>query len=219
MPDEKQGPRRFVLESIRQQKSGVRVDLAKRSWHVTLLKRVLPGIAVLLLVVLAVAPSWHFGPDANRVTYHLSKTGSNETSSMEGATYHGRDQQGQPYVITARQVVQKSGGTALLTSPQGNITLKSGAWLMLKSETGTYYQKTDHLDLSGNVTLYRNDGLIVTTSQTTIDLRTNAAMSTTPVQVSGPFGVLEAKNGFSLADHGDQIMFNGPVKLILNQVR
>lgn len=219
MPDEKQSQKRFVLDSIRQQKSSARAELAKRSWYVTLLKRVLPGIAILLLVVLAVAPSWHFGSDAKRVTYHLSKTGGNETSSMKGATYHGRDQQGQPYVVTASQVVQKSGGAALLTSPEGSVTLKSGAWLMLKSQTGTYYQKADLLDLSGDVTLYRNDGLIMTTSQTKIDLHTNAAMSTTPVQVSGLFGVLQAQNGFSLVDHGDQIIFHGPVKMVLNQVQ
>ena len=184
-----------------------------------LLKRVLPGIALLLLVALAVAPSWQSGSDKDRVTYHLSKAQNNETSSMEGATYRGRDQHGQPYVVTAASVVQHSGGAAQLISPQGSITLKSGAWLMLKSATGEYQSKTDQLDLNGDVTLYRNDGTIMTTSRASINLHTSSATGTAPVQVSGPFGVLDAQNGFTLADHGDQIMFHGPAELVLNQAQ
>lgn len=67
--------------------------------------------------------------------------------------------------------------------------------------------------------LYRNDGTIMTTSQATINMHTSAASSKMPVQVSGPFGVLEAQNGFTLANHGDQIMFHGPVKMVLDQTQ
>lgn len=208
-----------ALDSIRRQRPNIKDDLAKRSWRVTLLKRVLPGVALLLLVALAVAPSWHSGSDTDRVTYHVSATQNNETSSMNGATYRGRDQHGQPYVVTAANVVQHSGGSAQLTSPQGSITLKSGAWLMLKSETGAYQSNTDHLDLNGDVTLYRNDGTIMTTSRASIDLHESSATGSAPVQVSGPFGVLTAQNGFTLADHGDQVMFHGPATLVLNQAQ
>lgn len=218
-PDKKHDQRQSVLSSIHQQKPSVRADLARRSWRVTLLKRVFPGVAVLLLIALALAPSWHAGPSANRVTYHLSPDQNGSTSSMQGATYHGRDQQGQPYVLNAAGVVQKNPNLATLVSPQGSMTLKSGAWLMLKSATGAYHQKTDFLDLSGDVTLYRNDGTIMTTSQAQIDLHTSSAMGTAPVQVSGPFGVLQAQNGFTLADRGDQIMFHGPATLVLNQAQ
>lgn len=217
VPEKQQNSRQSVLDSVRQQRLSIKDDLARRSWRVTLLKWILPGLAVLLLVVLAVAPSWRSGADSNRVTYHLSTTKNNETSSIQDATYHGRDLQGQPYVVTASSIVQQSAGTALLTSPQGSITLKSGAWLMLKSASGEYHQKNDTLDLTGNVTLYRNDGTLMTTDHALIDLRAGSAMSTVPVQVSGPFGTLEAQKGFTLADHGDQIMFHGPAKLVLNQ--
>lgn len=219
MSDKKSAQRRSALDAIRHQKLDVRVYLVKRSWHVTLLKRVLPGIAVILLIVLAVAPSWRFGTDAKRVTYHLSPTNNGETSSMEGATYHGHDQQGQPYVVTASQVVQKAEGAALLTSPQGSLTLKSGAWLMLKSKSGVYDRKTALLDLSNDVTLYRNDGIVMTTSHATIDLHTNSAAGTVPVNVSGPFGTLSAQKGFTLTDHGDHITFLGPATLVLNQAQ
>lgn len=218
-PDEKQPRQSSALDSIRKKRPNIKADMAKRSWRVMLLKRILPGVAVLLLIALTLAPSWHSGVDSGRIAYNMTKTKSSETSSIEGATYRGRDQHGQPYVITAANVIQRTGGAALLTGPQGSITLKSGTWLMLKSDAGKYYQKTEDLDLSGNVMLYRNDGTIMTTSKANINLRTKSAEGNAPVRVTGPFGVLDAQNGFTLTDHGDQIMFNGPAKLVLDQVQ
>lgn len=218
VPDKKRDDRQSVLSTIRQQRPRLRANFGRRSWRVTLLKRILPGLAILLLIILAIAPSWHPGPES-RVTYHISATPTNETSHMEDASYHGRDQQGQPYALTASSVVQQDSSTALLTSLQASIVLKSGAWLMLKSATGTYHQKTDMLDLTGGVTLYRNDGTIITTNSATLNLRTSTAMGTAPVQVSGPFGALQAQNGFTLAAHGEQITFHGPTHMVVNQAQ
>lgn len=218
-PENKQRRQSSALDSIRKKNPDIKADLAKRSWRVTLLKRVFPGVAILLLIVLVLAPEWHSGIEAGRVTYHLSKSSNNETSSIEDATYNGRDEQGQPYMVTASNIVQHSEGTSLLTAPQGSVILKSGAWLMLKSATGRFDQKDNSLDLKGNVMLYRNDGTIMTTSQATINMHTSSATSKMPVQVSGPFGALEAQNGFTLANRGDQIMFNGPVKMVLDQAQ
>ncbi|MGE4481705.1 LPS export ABC transporter periplasmic protein LptC [Acidocella sp.] len=212
-------PRQSVLDAIRRRRQDVSGNLAKRSLRVMLLKRALPAAAVLLLIALALAPSWQSGPDANRVTYHVSQGGGSQTSRMQGATYHGRDQQGQPYTLTASSAVQKNADNVALTNPQGDITLKSGAWLMLKSQTGNYHQKSDTLDLKGNVTLYRNDGTVVSTDSTSIDLRGGSAAGTAPVQVSGPFGTLNAQNGFTLTGRGSQIIFHGPATMTLTQVQ
>lgn len=212
-------PRQSVLDDIRRQRQKAPARLARRSLRVTLLKRALPAAALLLLVALALAPSWQSGPDANRVTYHLSQATGTQASRMQGATYHGRDQQGQPYTVTASSAVQKGGNNVALTAPEGDITLKSGAWMSLKSATGNYHQKSDTLDLKGGVTLYRNDGTVVTTNRTAIDLRGGEASSTDPVQVTGPFGTLSAQNGFNLTGRGNKITFHGPATLILTQVQ
>lgn len=217
-PGEKHESQQSALDSIRRQRPPLRAELAKRSWHVTFLKRILPGLAVLLLVALAVAPSWRSG-DGNRITYHLSKDRHNEESRVEGAAYHGRDDQGQPYVATAASAVQQNDGNISLTLPQGSLILKSGSWLSIKADTGLYYQKLNKLDLDGHLMLYRNDGTIMVTSHAKIDLHTNNASGSDPVQISGPFGTLEAQNGFSLTDHGNQMMFYGPAKLVLNQAQ
>ncbi|MBU6420110.1 MAG: LPS export ABC transporter periplasmic protein LptC [Proteobacteria bacterium] len=212
-------PRHSVLDEIRRQRQQTPATLAKRSLRVTLLKRALPAAALLVLAALALAPSWQAGPDANRVTYHVSQSTGTVASRMQNATYHGRDQQGQPYTVTAVSAVQKNQDNVALTAPEGDITLKSGAWVMLKSATGNYHQKHDTLDLNGGVTLYRNDGTIVTTQKTAIDLRQGSASGTNPVQATGPFGTLSAQNGFDLTGRGSEITFHGPATLTLSEAQ
>ena len=212
-----QAPRNSVLDEIRRQRQPAADKLTKRSLRVTLLKRALPAAALLLLVALALAPSWH--SSANRVTYHVTAGASTQASRMQGATYHGRDQQGQPYTVTASSAVQQGDDNVALVAPQGDITLKSGSWLSLKSANGDYHQKSDRLELDGGVTLYRNDGTVVTTQRSAIDLHAGDATSTDPVQVTGPFGTLNAQKGFTLTGRGSKITFNGPATLTLTQVQ
>jgi lipopolysaccharide export system protein LptC len=134
---------------------------------------------------------------------------------MSGAEYHGVDQRGQPFTLTANTADEQGKDNVVLAQPEGDITLTSGAWLVLKSDAGLFHQSSQRLGLNGNVTLYRNDGTVMTVSAADIDLKAGSAASTQPVQVAGPFGTLNAANGFNLTGHGDDIMFNGPVVLLL----
>ena len=61
--------------------------------------------------------------------------------------------------------------------PKADITLGDGTWLMVQSKRGVYLQQTNQLDLSRDVTLYRDDGTTVTTASASIDLKTGAAAS------------------------------------------
>jgi lipopolysaccharide export system protein LptC len=174
---------------------------------------------MLLLAALIAVPSLRAGPNANRITYHVPANNNNATSRMQGAKYHGTDAQGQPFTVTANTADQRSDDTVALAAPEGDMTMKSGAWLMLRSDSGLYHQKAQILGLTGNVTLYRNDGTILTVPVAAINLRDDSASSAAPVQVQGPFGTLNAANGFTLADRGTDIMFNGPATLVLTQAQ
>ncbi len=213
-------PRRSVLDEIqRQRQEKMTGDLAKRSLKIALLKRSLPAAALALLAALALAPSWRAGPAKYRVTYHMAQQKDDAASRMQGATYHGRDAQGQPYTVTASSAIQQDSNNVLLTAPQGDLTLKSGAWLSLKSAAGDYHQQNGKLDLSGGTTLYRNDGTVMTSPSAVIDMRAGTASGSAPVQVTGPFGTLQAQNGFTISDHGHQVTFHGPATLTLTQVQ
>ncbi len=208
--------RERLLDGLRRRSPEAISLIARRSATVTVAKKLLPAAAVLLLVALAAAPSLRAGPGANRVSYHV-QTGGNTASRMQGAKYHGIDQHGQPYTLTANTANQLDSDQVALQQPAGDITLKSGAWLELKSDAGVFHQKSQELGLKGDVTLYRNDGTMMTADTASINLKAGSASSAAPVQVSGPFGTLNAVNGFNLKDRGADVVFNGPATLVLAQ--
>jgi len=76
-------------------------------------------------------------------------------------------------------------------------------------------QHLGQLDLSHDVTLYRDDGTTLHTQSASIDMKASAAAGNEPVHAEGPFGTLDAQ-GFALTDKGDVIQFVGPARLILN---
>jgi lipopolysaccharide export system protein LptC len=210
--------RETVLDSLQRHKHEDMAQLAKRSSRISLLKKLLPVVAALLLVALAVMPSLKFGPDANRVSYKIGGDGGPAPASkLLGAAYHGTDEQGDPFTITADAATQAQPSLVDLTNPEGDITLKSGTWMMLKAQSGLYHQDASTLDLTGNVTLYRNDGTTMTTSAAHLDLHGGTAHGSAPVQAEGPFGTLYAQNGFDVVDRGAGISFKGPVNLTLTQ--
>jgi lipopolysaccharide export system protein LptC len=208
-----------MLEGLRRRNRATLTAIARRSAVVTFSKKLLPVAAAVLLVALALAPSWHAGANKDRVTYHIGNAQVDDTSRMQGARYHGVDQQGDPFTITASNAVEQGSNDVALTQPVGDITLKSGAWLELRSNTGLFNQKSQTLHLAGNVTLYRNDGTTVTTTTATINVQTGDAHGTAPTDVQGPFGTLHSDHGFVLANRGTEVTFNGPATLTLTQIK
>ncbi len=211
-------PRHTVLQSLRRQSQETATDFVRRSQKVSMAKRLLPAAGLLLLVALVAAPALRTGPDANRVAYHIDPGAANAPASkLLGAKYHGTDEQGQPFTITADSAVELDPNHVTLTAPMGDITLKSGAWLMLKATSGMYQPQTGMLQLNGAVTLYRNDGTMLTTPDMVVDMRAGTAGTNAPAQVQGPFGTLSARNGFALTNRGANVTFKGPATLVLTQ--
>lgn len=141
-------------------------------------------------------------------------------AEIEGATmveprYRGVDERNRPYTVTAEKARQSSQDRIDLVAPKADITMEDGRWLMLQSRKGVYIQSEGHLDLSDDVTLYRDDGTTMTTATASIDLKAGAALSADPVHVEGPFGSIDAQ-GFVVTDKGAALVFTGPAKAILN---
>jgi lipopolysaccharide export system protein LptC len=186
---------------------------------VTIAKRVLPVLALVLLALLAVLPDLRSGAGITRFAYKTAGTQAVPVSRMSGARYRGMNAQGEPFTVTATNAVQASPNRLDLTRPKGDITLKSGAWMMLNSLTGLYHQKSDLLALNGKVTLYRDDGTTLKTAHAIIDLRNGTADGSNPVAAFGPFGTLHSASGFTVRDRGAQILFKGPSRVTLDHVK
>jgi lipopolysaccharide export system protein LptC len=223
MSPAQQSARERMLEGLRGRPDSAgplaQRPLARRSRRVGFFKALLPLAAACLLLALAAAPSLREGAASGRVTYKVQNLGSKTAvSKMDGAQYRGLDQRGEPFTLTADTASQQGGsGNIVLSKPAGDLTMTSGAWLMLRSDAGLFDQRLQILGLTGNVTLYRNDGTVMSGPEAKINLKAGSAASDQPVQAAGPFGTLIAAGGFVLSDRGADVLFNGPATLTLNQ--
>jgi lipopolysaccharide export system protein LptC len=136
-------------------------------------------------------------------------------ATLTDARYRGVDDQGRPYTLTAATAQQDGPDRVILTTPKGDITLSNGTWLMVQSKDGVFLQHSGQLDLSHEVTLYRDDGTTLVTASASIDLKNGAAASSDPTHAEGPFGTLDAQ-GFTVTDKGAAVQFAGPAHLVLN---
>jgi lipopolysaccharide export system protein LptC len=181
--------------------------LSRRRFLVTCVKRLLPLGALMLLSLVILWPEISRHNPA-RVSYRVATGTMNaaDQGSMTQAHYEGVDQTGRPYTMTADQAVQTDADTVLLTKPAGDMTMKSGSWLMVQSLDGIYHAHAQHLDLSNHV---------VRTSKAHVDLKAGTASGHEVVNADGPFGTLDA-HGFTITDRGQRLHFTGPAKLVLD---
>jgi lipopolysaccharide export system protein LptC len=188
--------------------------LARRHWMVTVAKRLLPVVALALLASVVLWPELTRDAEETRMAARDARI-TTENGQLIDATYHGVDDQGRPFTVTAETAQQITPERIDLTMPKGDITLESGNWLLLQSRRGVYQQHLDMLDLSGEVQLYRDDGSTLQTDSAAIDLKAGAVAGAEMVHAEGPFGTLDAQ-GFSFLDRGTVIQFTGPGRLVLN---
>lgn len=189
-------------------------SIARRRWLVLITKRVLPVAALALLTSVALWPELSKDAATARVAFRRGMV-EPENGQLTQARYNGVDEGGRPYTITADTAHQVTPDRINLQAPIGDVTLSNTAWLHGTAREGVYMQQQGQLDLSGNVTLYRDDGITLQTDSATLDVKAGAAVSAAKVHVEGPFGTLDAQ-GFSMFEGGDVIQFHGSSRLVLN---
>lgn len=204
-----------VLGFTRTRRPPSAASLARRRFMVNWAKRLLPLLGLALLGSIGLWPDFEGSGVGQRVSFRIDGRTPVGGARMLDAHYSSIDQRGEPYTVTATSAIQVGPDKTDLTNPKADITLQSGSWLMIESPRGVYRQKTRELDLSGGVTLYRDDGTTLRTESAAVDLANNAAASGVPVSAEGPFGTLDAST-FSLLDGGAVIQFSGPARLVLN---
>lgn len=213
-PQQRPGVRLIAAAAERMHPMPSQRHLDRRRALINLAKWLLPVFALGLLSTIALWPEFDRAADQARLSF-AGATGTLRGARLTDARYRGVDQQGRPYTLTA-SVAQQAGPERInLTSPKGDITLGDGTWLMLEARQGVYTQHSDVLDLSHDVTLYRDDGTTLNTASATVDLKNAAAAGAQPVHAQGPFGKLDAQ-GFTLLDKGVIVQFSGPARLVLN---
>jgi len=189
--------------------------IARRRFMILLTKLALPVLALALLTTMALWPE--LKRSAAEVRWNVQQMVTDVAGdTVIDAHFHGIDERGRPYTVTAVEATQVNPDRVNLTTPKGDVTLQNGTWLMLQSKDGVYRKQENELDLSHAVTLYRDDGTTMLTESAAVDMKNGAAAGAQPVHAEGPFGVLDAKGGFTFTDKGEEVQFAGPAHLVLN---
>jgi lipopolysaccharide export system protein LptC len=183
---------------------------------VTLLKLVLPSVAVGLVAMILLWPQ--LNPLDQRFRLKPVAVGIEDLENLRmiNPRYTGSDDQNQPYSVTAEQALQVSGDSNVtdLVKPKGDITLKDGTWLALSADAGVYRKKDGLLDLEGNVHLFHDEGYEIATSRARIDLGANSAEGNQPVVGQGPDTELRGE-GFRVHNRGERVIVTGQSRLVI----
>jgi lipopolysaccharide export system protein LptC len=204
-----------VAASARMRRPPTPGGMMRRRWAINLTKFLLPAAALALLATVALWPEMQRATEEGRRA--IGRLGAEvQSGQLIDARYHGVDDKGRPFTLTAATAHQVDPERIDLTMPKGDITMPDGTWLMLQSRLGTFIQHINQLDLRTDVTLYRDDGTTLVTPSASIDLKNGAAAGAEPVHAEGPFGTLDAAGGFTVVDKGAAIQFAGPAHVVLN---
>jgi lipopolysaccharide export system protein LptC len=187
---------------------------------VALLKRVLPVIGVVLLLLIAIwprlAPLW----DRMRFAFPAIDLREAKELQMVNPRYAGVDRTGRPFVVTAasgRQVPDRQ-DLMSLRSPHADVKTHGGADIIVTAATGVYQSQMQLLDLFGEVTLVHQNGTRFVTNSARVNAATNTAKGNEAVEGHGPSGDIKAQ-GFEVLDKGDTILFTGRSDLLLKPAK
>jgi len=217
--------------SIEQTRAGFRRvpnagEIARRRRLLRWTKWVLPVGALLLLASIAAWPELDRSMRSARLGLKQVTQVRLDSGRMLSARYRGLDTHNRPYMLTADEAQQAGNGTPgissgdriNLTRPVADTLTEGGSWIRISAADGVYMQHTQLLDVTRDVTLYRDDGIMMTSPAADIDLKRGIIASNDWVHAEGPFGILDAQ-AYLLSQRDGLAQFRGPGRLILNDDR
>jgi lipopolysaccharide export system protein LptC len=211
-------PRQMLIPSRERTALSVQ-QIARRRLAVRLAKRVLPGLALLLLAAIVLWPEFERSEDRSRYAFRRSIQPRSESLRVTAPRYQGVDDLNRPYTVTADLAQQVGAEEQLdLTQPRADILMTDGSWIYLQSETGRYDRPRDHLDLAGKVTIFHDNGTMLVTDGAAVDLAAGNGDGDKPVAAQGPFGTLTSE-GFALRERGAVVIFTGRAHAVLEGER
>jgi lipopolysaccharide export system protein LptC len=184
----------------------------RRGGSVRLLKVTLPMV---MLVTLGYLGYWWLESRGNVVNPDamlpvIRDQNEKAEVTVTDVKYDGKDDRGRPFSITADSASHIDGDDRhiSLTKPLADIVMSDGAYVALTANAGMLDRDADIITLSGDVTLFHDNGLSFQTDSATIDLKAKTAEGNEVVEGQNGDGELISQ-GFRVLDDGDTIEFTG----------
>lgn len=185
-----------------------------RSRFVATMKYVLPGLAMLLLVVVVAWPEFSSDDARFNIPQAVGPIGTSRPQVLN-ARVLGVDSRRRPFQITADTSALKKDGERefyQLEQPKADIVLEDGTWVALTASDGEYEEVTKSLYLKGNVNVFHDAGHEFRTPTARFNLDDRSAAGSDPVEGQGPLGTLHSE-GFRILDGGDRVIFTGKARM------
>lgn len=147
------------------------------------------------------------------------EAGRGEYLAMVNPHFTGSDRRDRPYTVTGVRGSQKDRDVKEfeLVEPRADLSGKDNRWLSAEADLGRYAQRSNTLDLEGNVNLFEDRGYQFSGERLRIDLTAGSAVSDRPVQAQGPRGVASGE-GLRVVNRGEIVEFTGRARVLLSGV-
>ncbi|MDP3371452.1 MAG: LPS export ABC transporter periplasmic protein LptC [Candidatus Paracaedibacteraceae bacterium] len=168
-------------------------------------KYILPscGVIVLICVFFGIA-------GRSNVANTLEILSTNYASNLK---YGGQNKKGQPFFIHSERGKEVSDKEVVFENLNANIDVKKGEIMKIKANQGTFNKDSKNIDLNGDVQLSRSNGLILQTTEATINMESGLAYNNAPIEGSSDRAHIKA-NGFRI-EAENQIVFLGQPELTI----
>ncbi|UPY38624.1 LPS export ABC transporter periplasmic protein LptC [Sediminicoccus sp. KRV36] len=205
--------RRRVLTPSRERRVPSRGQIQRRQRLVQAMKLVMPLLAASVLGLLVFWPEIE-GRDS-RLSFRRGPSLTPEALQLVAPRFQGVDELNRPYTITSRSARQPGQEEVMLLDlPKADILMTDGTWVYVESNHGRYDKAAQHLDLSGDVRLFHDGGILFRTEEAAVQVDAGTASGDRPTKVQGSFGTVESE-GFELLDRGAVMIFTGRARAIL----
>lgn len=188
--------------------------LTRYSRFVSVSKMLLMLMTAVLVGTVVVLPLMRGDAGGMRIVFTATEESPEEEPVMKNPRFQGTDHKNQPFLVTAKQAVQRDKSTIDLTSVSADMTLKGESWLLVTAKKGTLALGEKELWLEGDVTLFHDAGYEMQTERVLVDLGKSEARGDTAIHGQSAMGRLDA-GSFTVFDRGKHLVFHGPVKIVI----
>jgi lipopolysaccharide export system protein LptC len=180
---------------------GDRERRLKRGWaspggshdkFIRILKLALPALIGVVLAFLAFSPL----EEKQEISFLLDKDKvdtAEERLKVTSAQYRGQDNDGRPFVLSARSALQATSATQVveISDMSAQIQLDSGPARLLAGRA-RYNMENDQVDVAGPILLTAADGYQMRTRNVQLDMRARTLQSRGAVEGQMPLGNFSA---------------------------
>lgn len=138
--------------------------------------------------------------------------------TMDNPRLSGTDNDGQPFVISARRAVPDSSGVdhVRMQGVVADFSLKDGSGIHLTAADGVIDTKTRVLQMSGGIHMTSQSGYDVKAPSAIADLRAGTVHGEHGIAADGAFGHITAQR-FAMNRASKQLRFWGNIRMLLNR--